>query len=446
MENNWYQYIGGCTEQYRTFPSRTLFNNSVSEDDLILKYQGIDIYEPLSLYVHIPFCRQLCLLSGSGSLIEHHYPKARAYVDALIDEIAFHGKLLSSKGQPVSVHFGGGTPNYLICDDLADILTAIERHFGLTDSTDLSIELDPRLLRKADVDGLAFQGFNGLTLSIFDFDPNVQMAINRMQTFELIEASVSDIRSNGIEDLTFDLRYGLPRQTEESFEATLEKAISLSPDRISISDYTYANSTPPVQRKIDPKTLPDRHLRGRLAIIADEKLVSAGYVRVGFDHYAKASSSLSRSALSGQFKRSLQGFSADSAKSLIGFGVSAISFVDGLYLQNTPSVPNYLATVAAGHVPIESGLLRNKTDTVIANAIDDILCRRTTNISDVLNSAHPSDAIHISQRLEALEKDNLIEWRGDRILVSKHADAFSLVVATALDPYTDLPQKIAAIV
>ncbi len=422
------------------------FDGSVTARDLTEKLSEVQLYDPLSLYVHVPFCRQLCWYCGCNMRVENYYTRAREYVEALKTEIALQAGILAGRGVPTSMHFGGGTPNYLLCDDLADILGAVEREIGLTDSADLAIELDPRLLRDDDIHHLVSIGFNRFSLGVQDFDPDVQAAINRLQSFDLIESCVSDIRAGGVDDVSFDILYGLPRQTEASFAQTIEKVIALSPDRVSVFGYAHLPDLLPHQRLIDSETLPDETLRAELAEAADASLTGAGYRRIGFDHYAKPDNALAMAASVGRLKRNFQGFTDDAAMTQIGFGASAISYVDGLYAQNEKSVGAYMETVRRGETPVARGLVRTKRETVTAAAISDLLCRLETDISAVLKAAPPADAIRVCSALERFESDGIIHWRGDAIVIAEGAHLLARAVATAFDPYVQPQIEYAAAV
>ena len=446
MRNSWKKYFGDRAPRYTSYPSALHFDGSVTSKDYIDKIDEIELYDPLSLYVHVPYCRQLCWYCGCNMRVENYYDRARSYVDVLIKEISILGRRLNGRGQPTSIHFGGGTPNYLLCDDLSDILKAIEHEFGLTDSTDIAIELDPRLLRDTDIDHLVSLGFSRFSLGIQDFDSTVQKAINRLQSFELIDNCVSNIRSAGIHDLSFDILYGLPNQSIKSFNDTLDKVISLSPDRVSVFGYAHLPAALPRQRMIDPTSLPTDGLRADLSALADEVLIDAGYIRIGFDHYAKPDNTLAKALIEGRLKRNFQGFTDDATSTLIGFGVSAISFVDGLYGQNEKAIDKYMQRVTKGEVPIARGLQRTKREAVIAVAINELLCTMKANIGPVLRTAAPADAIRICSSLEKLEADGIIQWRGDSIFIADGAHALARVAASAIDPYAQPHVEYAAAV
>ena len=444
MKEEWHKYFEIRAPRYTSYPSALHFDTSISSRDISEKLSELDIYAPISLYVHVPFCRQLCWYCGCNMKVENYYHRAREYVDMLVRETGLLANHLNGRGRITSVHFGGGTPNYLAPGDLERILSAIEREFGLTDNADLAIELDPRMLQSEDVAHLASLGFGRVSLGIQDFDVDVQQAINRVQSYELIEACVSDIRSAGINDLSFDVLYGLPKQDEERFSRTIESVLSLAPDRVSVFGYAHLPSALPHQRMINTDDLPSAARRYRLSEIADEALVAAGYVRAGFDHYAKPDNALAKAVHGGRLYRNFQGFTEDSAPTMLGLGASAISFIDGIYGQNEKAISEYIATVKKGELPIHRGLSRTKRETLVADAISGLLCTSKANVSAVLRGAPPSDAIKICRALEQLEQDGVIRWSGDIIEIQPGAHKLSRAVAAAIDPYAQPQPSFAA--
>jgi oxygen-independent coproporphyrinogen III oxidase len=435
MKDAWRKYLDNRTARYTSYPSALHFDASVTGDDLAAKCREIDLYAPISLYVHVPFCRQLCWYCGCSMRVENHYSRALDYVDAMIAEIAMHAAALKGRGRPASIHFGGGTPNYLQGEDVARILSAIEAQLGLTDSAHLAIELDPRLLRRRDIELFAGLGFNRFSLGVQDFDPAVQAAINRLHGFDLVEACVSEIRAAGVDDLSFDILYGLPRQTLASFSDTLRKVVALGPDRVSVFGYAHLPSAFPRQRLIDERELPDSAMRAEMAELADRRFTEAGYRRVGFDHYARPGNSLARAAASGRLKRNFQGFADDPSTTILGVGASAISFVDGLYAQNEKNIGAYVEHVKRGESPISRGLMRTRRENIIAAAIGDLLCGMTADVGEVLRAAAPGEALRICAALERFEADGVIIWHGDRISMAEEAFMLARSVAAVLDPY-----------
>ena len=435
MKPQWRKYLGVRAPRYTSFPSALHFDEQVTAADFARKLGEVGLYDPLSIYVHVPFCRQMCWYCGCNMRVENDYGRALRYVRALTEEIRLVGRELGGAGRPRSAHFGGGTPNYLKIAEIGDILGAIELALGLTDSTRLAIELDPRLIENGDIARLAALGFNRMSLGVQDFDPVVQAAINRIQGFEMIESAVGDMRRAGVNDISFDLLYGLPAQTLQRFEATLEKTIALAPDRIAVFGYAHLPSALPRQRMIDEALLPQEDSRADLAALADDMLVAAGYRRVGFDHYAKPDNALVKADLEGRLRRNFQGFTEDIADATLGFGASAISEVGGLYAQNAKGLADYYRRIDRQALATTRGLALSPRERVIGAAIRELLCRGAVDIAPVLSAASPAEAFAICARLEALEADGVITWEGDRLAIAKAARPFSRIVAMALDPY-----------
>lgn len=434
MKCEWRKYLTVRAPRYTSYPSALRFDDSVGAADYAERLALIGLYEPLNLYVHIPFCSRLCWYCGCNARVENRYDRVLDYVDALTGEIGLVGRLLGGRGRPVSIHFGGGTPNLLLTDDLARILDAIERELGLTDAARLAIELDPRLLREADIERLAALGFTRMSLGVQDFNAEVQRAINRMQSFELIESCVSAMRQAGIDDVAFDLVYGLPKQSLETFAVTISHAIMLAPDRMSVFGYAHLPAALPRQRKIRDEELPDPSMRSELAELADEMLCAAGYLRVGFDHYAKPHNSLARAAQSGKLRRNFQGFTDDGAETTIGFGASAISFVKGLYAQNQKTVRDYRAAVGRGALPVMKGVVRTPRDELAARTIERLLCAAEADLSGLFAALAPGERARILDALERLERDGVIRREGPVLTIHPDAWFLSRAVAAALDP------------
>lgn len=437
MKDQWRKYEAHRAPRYTSYPSALKFNDSVGPKQYADALGAIALYEPLSLYIHIPFCAQLCWYCGCNMRVENQYRRVFPYLDALEDEIRMVGGLLGGCGRPTSLHFGGGTPNFLTPDDVARILDTIEMELGLTDDARLAIELDPRLVRENDIARLAALGFSRISLGIQDFDADVQHAINRVQSFEMIENCVGLAREAGINDLSFDILYGLPRQTLESFSQTLEKAISLSPDRVAVFGYAHLPAALPRQRLIDEEALPGAALRAELAGLADEKMVVAGYRRVGFDHYAKPDNALAAAMREGRLRRNFQGFTDETARTCIGFGASAVSFVNGLYAQNEKDVKAYETAVQARRLPCAKGVVRTGRDNLFAGAISDLLCRFQADLANVLRAVGRDHRMRIEATLMQLERDGVIEFDYGNKIIKIRPEAHNLcrIVAASIDPH-----------
>jgi len=435
MRSSWRKYLAERAPRYTSYPSALQFNPSVTADDYAAKLEAVDLYEPLSIYVHVPFCKQLCWYCGCNMRVENNYNRALDYLDTLIDEIRMTGGFLGGAGRLASIHFGGGTPNFFSPDALGRILNAIELELGLTDDARLAIEIDPRLASRDDITALAELGFSRMSLGVQDIDPAVQQAINRVQSYEMIEAGVSAMREAGVNDISFDLLYGLPKQTARGFASTLAKTIALAPDRVSVFGYAHLPSAIPRQRLIQTQDLPGQSLRHELAAISDEMLTSAGYQSIGFDHYAKPHNSLAVAARKNRLRRNFQGFTDEIAKTMIGFGATAISFIDGLYAQNEKDPRSYREAISERRLPVARGVQRTDRDEIVAAAVSELLCRFEADLTPVLALADAQETEMINRRLGAFEQDGVISRNGAHITLTSAARPLSRAVAMAFDPY-----------
>ncbi|MEM9263274.1 MAG: oxygen-independent coproporphyrinogen III oxidase [Pseudomonadota bacterium] len=434
MKSEWQSFLKVRAPRYTSYPTALEFSEKVGGDQYEEALGSIQTYEPVSVYVHIPFCRQLCWYCGCNMRVENRYSRALDYVGALTDEISTVGRMLGGKGRPSSVHFGGGTPNYLLPNEIGSILSAIETNIGLTDDASLAIELDPRILRDNDADELAELGFKRMSLGIQDFDEDVQTAINRVQSFDLIEAAVGAIRGAGVTDLAFDLVYGLPKQTTETFQKTIDMTLALSPDRISVFGYAHLPSVIKRQSRIDEQDLPSNEVRAELASLADERFTSAGYHRIGFDHYARLDNPLAQAVLKGRLHRNFQGFTDDVAKNLIGLGASSISFVDGLYAQNEKGIQEYSEKARNGGLATAKGTRRSSVETVAAEAINSLLCDFYTDLTALKDTISSSVFKQLLDNLKPYEDAGIVARDANLVTLNPEAFALARAVAFAIDP------------
>lgn len=435
MKSEWRRLLSERAPRYESYPSARCFDRAVTADDYADRLSGVELYEPLSIYVHVPFCRNPCWCCGSDVRIENGYRGALRYVSAVQKEMRLVGARLNGAGTTQSVHLGGGAPNYLLIDEIAEILKTIELEFGLTDNARLAIELHPALLREDDVSRIAALGFRRMTVGVYDFDPAVQAAINCVQSSELIDRVVAEMRSAGVPDVSFDLLYGLPKQTFQSFTASLEKTIALSPDQVSVLGYAHLPAAIARQQLIDPQRLPGPELRADLALLADATLIAAGYRRIGVGHYAKAGNALAKAARERRLKRNLQGFTEDAGTTVLAFGVSAVSSIAGLHVQNEKGVAAYYEKISANVLATAIGVESSAVEAIIGAAINDLFCYGAANIAPLLMVLQAFEAAAICRRLESLEKEGIIDWQGDVIRIIDDARLLSWAVAAAIDPY-----------
>lgn len=326
-----------------------------------------------SLYVHVPFCRSLCYYCACNKIISKSATIADEYLALLAQETSlvnsFTGTLSIAQ-----VAFGGGTPNFLSIEQLGRLMADLATKFDLLPGREQGIELDPRFLDAAYVGALPELGFNRVSYGVQDFDERVQTLIHRFQTFDQTAAAVQAARAAGISSVSLDLVYGLPIQSRQSFAATLERVLSLDPDRLALFNYAHIPERFKAQRRIPTDTLPSIQQRTELFLYATERLVDAGYQPVGLDHFAKPDDPLARALADGSLQRNFQGYSTHHSTDLVGLGVSAISNLNGVFAQNSPQIDVYRERLAQGQLPTVRGIVLSRDDEIRGAVISRIMC------------------------------------------------------------------------
>ncbi len=347
--------------------------------------QDTRITQPLSLYVHVPFCRSICYYCGCNKVVTRKPGVAQEYLNALSNELQRYRDWGLNQRVITQLHWGGGTPTYLSDAELTQLMHLIARNYRLTDSPDreYSIEIDPRTVTRETIALLRGLGFNRLSLGIQDFDPLVQKAINRLQSFEWVSELTQTIREHGFKSLSFDLIYGLPHQTENSIQATLDKVIELAPDRIACYNYAHLPARFPSQRAIDRLTLPSATQRLRLHRYIDAHLQNSGYLLIGLDHYVKADDELALAQREGRLQRNFQGYSLKTADDMMGIGHSAISQIGNMIVQNERSLEDYLTKTLNKRSPLSRGLHLSDDDLLRRDIIMDICCQLEFSLADI---------------------------------------------------------------
>lgn len=401
--------------RYTSYPTALQFHEEFSLTDYEAAIARSNTQrKPLSLYVHLPFCASLCYYCACNKVITNSQDQMRRYLDNLIREIQLKSTQLTD-GRPVyQMHWGGGTPTYYDGSELTELMYQIGRSFHVVTGpkADHSIEIDPRTLDTGKLGLLKGLGFDRLSMGIQDFSTQVQRAVNRIQSKELISDQMQDARAYGFRSINFDLIYGLPHQTQESFQETVDTVIALDPDRISVFNYAHLPERFKSQRLIEEEALPTAEERLRIFCQAAARLTDAGYCYIGMDHFAKPDDSLSRAVLKGDLHRNFQGYTTCKDADLIGLGVSAISQIDDVYCQNTRSLRDYQECLKKDVLPLQYGVQLSQDDLIRRDAIMALICHFNLDFS-VLKSKHGIDperyfSSEIS-RLAALGKDGLVK-------------------------------------
>lgn len=371
--------------RYTSYPTAAEFSDSVGQNEVEAALDGIGPDQPLSLYVHIPYCHEICWYCGCNTGAANRTQRLASYLAALQAEIELVAARLGGAVRVERIAFGGGSPNAISPEQFAELLHSLRWAFGAQDAL-LSIELDPRSLSGPWFAAIAAAGVERASLGVQTLEPAIQRAIGRLQPFSLVEICVEELRRAGVKSLNFDLMYGLPLQGIEELEQTLRAAVALGPERIALFGYAHVPHLIPRQRQIDGGALSGPEMRFRQAELGHRLLVAAGYEPIGFDHYALPDDPLAIAAEVGRLKRNFQGFTDDRAEVLVGLGASAISQFPQLIVQNEKHAGRYKLRVSAGQLPAERGIIRTEDDRRRGRAIEQLLCNGKAVVDGLLDA------------------------------------------------------------
>ncbi|ULJ68820.1 oxygen-independent coproporphyrinogen III oxidase [Wielerella bovis] len=339
--------------------------------------------EPVSLYVHIPFCNVICYYCACNKVITKDSSKADEYLTYLEKEMALLKPHLHGKHKLAQLHFGGGTPTFLSDEQLERVFKMIREHFELLPDGEYSIEIDPRKVSRESVFKLGKLGFNRMSVGIQDFDPKVQAAVNRIQTVEETKEVIEAARAAGFKSISVDLIYGLPHQSVESIKPTLDTVLNeLNPDRLALYHYAHLPHIFKPQRRIDTETVPSSEEKLDILQYAVHLLDEKGYVFIGMDHFAKPEDELAIALKEGRLQRNFQGYSTYADCDLVAIGVSSIGKIGNTYSQNQRSLEDYYADLDANKLPIMRGFQLNDDDVFRRQIIQDLMCRFSLNFND----------------------------------------------------------------
>lgn len=427
--------------RYTSYPPANRFHDK--DNDVLADTLGSD-QDPLSLYFHIPFCETLCWYCGCHTVITRDSNKADHYLDLLEQEISLYGQYLDG-ARPVSqIHLGGGTPNFLNSSQIHRIHSIIRERFVVSPDAEISAELDPRRLSQEQVKAFQAAGFNRGSFGVQDFNPKVQQAIHRIQTHEQNRQTIQWLRDAHFKSVNIDLIYGLPYQTIESYKETIEQAVDLDPDRITLFSYAHVPWMKPAQKHLGKHGLPDVETKIALFLQAISQLHDHGYVYIGMDHFAKADDELVKAREQGSLQRNFQGYSTQSGTEILGFGISSISQNQNSYRQNVKDIPTYEARLLRRELPIERGYLLSDQDQLRRAIIMALMCNMRLDF-EPFNANYGIQFIRdFNKELDALrdfERDSLIEITDNAITVTPLGRFFIRNIAMTFDTYLEQSEK-----
>jgi oxygen-independent coproporphyrinogen-3 oxidase len=404
---------------------------------------------PLSLYVHVPFCESPCFYCGCNRLITRDRAAGDRYIANLSREAALLAPLFDEHREVQQLHLGGGTPNFLRADQVPVLIENLGQRFLLTNSTarDFSIELDPRFLTTGFIAMLAELGFNRASLGVQDFDPQVQRAVNRIQSIEQTLEVIAECREHGFRSVNVDLLYGLPRQTVTGFRRTLRTVVEARPDRLAVYGYAHLPQLFKAQRQIEAAELPDARTRIALLKLAIEELGAAGYRYIGLDHFALPSDELTLAQARGDLQRNFMGYTTHAGSDLLGLGISAISHIGDSFSQNHRDLTKWEAALDAERLPIWRGLAAGFDDVVRADVIQQIMCRGEVDMHDIERRRAIAFADYFAPelgKLAALAADGLVTMDAERIRATSRGRLLLRLIAMCFDRYLAASSRIVA--
>ncbi|RPE70608.1 oxygen-independent coproporphyrinogen-3 oxidase [Tibeticola sediminis] len=434
--------------RYTSYPTADRFVEAFGPEEygrfLDQRRDGVAATAPLSLYVHIPFCESLCYYCACNKIITRHHERAQPYLRYLSREVDLHLQHIGP-GQAVSqLHLGGGSPTFLSDAELAELMQMLRRAFRLVPGGEYSIEIDPRTVDAARLEQIAALGFNRISFGVQDFDPEVQKAVHRVQPYEQVAALMEAARRIGFESVNVDLIYGLPRQTPESFERTLEQVVQIQPDRIALYAYAHLPERFKPQRRIHSAELPPAANKVLMLARSLDAFTDAGYVYIGMDHFARPNDALAVAKRQGRLHRNFQGYSTQPDCDLIALGVSAIGRVGASYSQNAKTLEEYCDHLDHGRFPVVRGLALSRDDLLRRSVIMAIMCQGEVLFESV-ELAHLIDfRSYFSAELEALkrlEEQGLVRLTNDSLVVTPQGWFFVRAVAMVFDRYLQADQN-----
>lgn len=427
--------------RYTSYPTADRFQTEFTAASYVHYLQeraSLENKPPLSLYIHIPFCASLCYYCACNKVITKDRSKSAIYLDYLEKELDLVTAQLNGREVLSQLHLGGGTPTFLSHDEQRRLMAMLKSRFDFSADAEISIEIDPRTVSVESLALLAELGFNRTSLGVQDFDEAVQTAVHRIQPFDMVENCIVQSRAHGFGSINFDLIYGLPKQTIASFTRTLDQVIALSPDRIALYNYAHLPTRFKPQRRIAEADLPSAEERLQIFLMSLTRLIEAGYVYIGLDHFAKPDDALAKATLDGSLHRNFQGYTTRADCDLIALGLSGIGKIGRSYVQNLRTLDEYYACLDQGVLPVEKGFDLLTEDVMRRHIIMDLMCSQGIDFEQIQKQYGIDFKTHFSEELMKLQpytKEQLLEIDDKGVRVSEKGRFFVRAFGMVFDDY-----------
>jgi oxygen-independent coproporphyrinogen III oxidase len=422
------ELLAGNVPRYTSYPTAAEFHDGVGAPKMAEALSRIGDDEPVSLYVHIPYCQKICWYCGCNTGAAGRTQRLTSYLSALEAEIATIAEKLDGRGRVTHIAFGGGSPNAIAPVEFVRLVDRLLTMFSCH-QPHISVELDPRVFGADWASTMAHCGVARVSLGVQSFSDSIQRAIGRVQPLAMVESCMAQLRDAGIAAINFDLMYGLPGQSVDDLHATLDTAVKLAPSRIALFGYAHMPHMFPRQRQIDGSNLPGSGERFAMAEAGFRRLTDAGYVAIGFDHFARADDSLAVAAMQGKVRRNFQGFTDDRCATLIGLGASAISQFPDYIIQNEKNAGRYRMLALASHIPALRGVQRTADDRLRAGLIEQLLC------TGRCGPIPPDIRNDVRCGLEPFISRGLAQMEAGAIAIEAAGLPYSRMIASRLDVY-----------
>ena len=427
----------GPAPRYTSYPTAPHFHDGIDGANYAKWLAALPAGARLSLYLHIPFCDTLCWFCGCHTKQTRRYDPVAAYLASLKKEIGLIAGSLPGKVTINRIHWGGGSPTILNPDDIIGLGRAVRDAFPVAADAEFAVEIDPRNLDADRIAALAEAGMNRASLGVQDFNEVVQKAINRRQSFEETALVIDALRAHGVGSLNIDFLYGLPHQTGAGITATVDKVIALNPDRVALFGYAHVPWMKRHQKMIEESALPDARERLAQSNDAANRLVAAGYCRVGMDHFARPEDDLAIASRTGRLHRNFQGYTADDCDALIGLGASAIGQMLQGYVQNIVDTGSYCRAIDAGEMATCRGIAVSNEDRVRRFVIERLMCDFTLSRADLVNrfggDARP--VIEEANRLADRDRNGFFRRERDGFVITDSGRPYVRAICASFDSY-----------
>ena len=440
--------------RYTSYPTADRYVEAFGEasfKDWLARRNVGGIGQPLSVYVHLPFCSTLCYYCGCNKVVTRDHGRSAKYIKYLEKELALVGGLLGAprgaERQICQLHWGGGTPTFLSREEMRELMRLLDAQFERSPDAEVSIEVDPRSAEPGRIAFLGELGFNRLSAGVQDFDSAVQTAVHRIQSEAETRRVIEEARASGFRSVNLDLIYGLPRQTLDSFNATLDKVLALDPDRIALYSYAHLPELFKPQRRLHATELPSAEAKLQILTLAIGRLTRAGYLYIGMDHFAKPGDELAVAQRQGRLQRNFQGYSTHPESDMLAFGVSAIGRVGPTYYQNAKRIDDYGAMLDTDRIPVLRGVELSADDLVRRAVIQSLMCHFRVSIESI-ELAHLLDfrsffAAELAD-LARLAADGLVEIGPEWIVVTPRGRLLVRTICMVFDRYLRARRQVAS--